>query len=331
MPGTSHDNAAGQPPGRATVLSTAHIRERDRRAWLIEEIGRQYAKVEVEVPRATALFNEMRILPLGGQALSVVRSSALRLSRRAGVDGFLETDAVFFVLVLRGRYRLQQDGRSVELGPGDLTLYDVTRPHVVDCSERLAKIIFKAPGPLVRSRLARVERCTALRIPTARGSAAIAANFLRALPTDAAGLTSADAGAVGACALDLLTLAVRGRAGDTPASSGRRQVALRRLKAVVEARLGDAGLDAARIAAQAGVSVRYANVLLAEEGTSLMRYLWARRLEHAARALSGSPQTRIADVAAAAGFRSTAHFSRAFRARFDCSPRAYAWRPRPRD
>lgn len=313
---------------RPTFLSTEQVRHRDRRAWLVEEIGQRYAKVEIDVPRGTQLFNEMRILPFGSHAMSIVRSSAIRLRRRADVEGFLETDAVFFILLLRGHYRLQQDGRSVDLRPGEITLYDVNRPHCVECTDRFSKVIFKAPGTAVRARLGNLERCTATRIATASGAGALAAGFLRSLPGNAGALTLAQAGDIGESALDLLALAVRGCAGDNALPRGRPRAALRTLRSVVEAHLGDHHLDAADIAARAGISVRYANVLLAAEGTSLMRYVWARRLERAQQTLSRSPETRIADLAAACGFKSSAHFSRAFRERFGCSPRA--WRERPR-
>ena len=71
-------------------------------------------------------------------------------------------------------------------------------------------------------------------------------------------------------ALDLIALALT--AGDgTPMLSSPRAAALLRLKTVIEGRLSDPNLKPAEAAAAAGISVRYANDLLAEENTSVER------------------------------------------------------------
>jgi len=304
-------------------LSTEQVPQRDRRAWLIEEIGRRYANVEIIVPKSTNLFNEMQIFPLGNKALSIVQSNAIRLHRPGGVSGFLETDAVFFVMLLRGSYRLEQDARSIELQPGDITLYDVRRPHLIDCSDRFSKIIFTVPGDIVRSRVPFVERATAVRISTGLGPGAVAASCLRELLKNAAQITENEAVRLGESMLDLLALAVGSGMNKVSVSCGKRSASLRKLQATIEAHLGDQNLTSARIAALSGISVRYANALLAAEGTSLMRYVWERRLERSRQVLSRSPEIAIAELATQWGFKSVAHFSRAFRARFGRAPSAY--------
>src|SRR4051794_28877951 len=50
------------------------------------------------------------------------------------------------------------------------------------------------------------------------------------------------------------------------------------VRAAVEARLADPHLDATSVADAAGVSVRYANAVLAEQDTSIMRLIQTRRL-----------------------------------------------------
>jgi hypothetical protein len=50
-------------------------------------------------------------------------------------------------------------------------------------------------------------------------------------------------------------------------------VALLNVRAAIESRLSDPTLDAMTVAEAAGVSVRYANALLAEENTSIVRLL----------------------------------------------------------
>jgi transcriptional regulator GlxA family with amidase domain len=55
-----------------------------------------------------------------------------------------------------------------------------------------------------------------------------------------------------------------------------------------------------------------------------MRYAWSLRLEHAARLLADAPHRPIGEVALQCGFANAAHFSRAFKDRYEMTPRQYA-------
>ncbi len=72
-----------------------------------------------------------------------------------------------------------------------------------------------------------------------------------------------------------------------------------------------------------GLLVRYLNRLFNAEQTSLMRYVWNRRLEKCRDELvqPGTGSQRVADIAMRWGFSDMSHFSRAFKARFGISPR----------
>ena len=95
-----------------------------------------------------------------------------------------------------------------------------------------------------------------------------------------------------------------------------------RLKQVIKARLADPELKPAAVAAEAGISLRYANALLSPEGTSLERYIMARRLERCRRALDDPMQTHrmISEIAFSWGFSDLSHFARRFRKAFGISP-----------
>jgi AraC-like DNA-binding protein len=86
--------------------------------------------------------------------------------------------------------------------------------------------------------------------------------------------------------------------------------------------LCDHDLTAQSVARAVGVTARHLNRAFAAEGTTVARYVQARRLE-AARADLTAPELavyRVADIAARWGFASQAHFTRLFRARFGRTP-----------
>ncbi len=79
------------------------------------------------------------------------------------------------------------------------------------------------------------------------------------------------------------------------------------------------------VAAGVGLSPRYINDLFRDEGTSLMRHVWRRRLENCRKDLANPAHAgqRLTEIAFHWGFNDLSHFSRAFRQRFGCSPREY--------
>jgi AraC-like DNA-binding protein len=113
--------------------------------------------------------------------------------------------------------------------------------------------------------------------------------------------------------------------GGRPRISSARSLALLNVHAAVEARLADPALDAESVASAAGLSVRYANAVLAQEGTSITRLIQTRRLARCRRALEDPLQGHrtISEIAYGSGFSDMTHFGRRFKAAFGLSPRDY--------
>jgi AraC-like DNA-binding protein len=69
----------------------------------------------------------------------------------------------------------------------------------------------------------------------------------------------------------------------------------------------------------------YINTLFEDEGLSLMRYVWKRRLEQCQKDLLKPCYSNhhMTDIAFRWGFNDAAHFSRAFKQQFGHSPREF--------
>ena len=96
-----------------------------------------------------------------------------------------------------------------------------------------------------------------------------------------------------------------------------------RVRRIARAQLRNPELSVELIAQAACLSPRQVHRLFADEELSLMRWVWAQRLENCYRELqnsNGTPRS-ISDIAYAWGFNDQAHFSRAFRKHFGFSPR----------
>jgi AraC-like DNA-binding protein len=132
-------------------------------------------------------------------------------------------------------------------------------------------------------------------------------------------------------ALDLLAVSLaRAMDGERPRISSARSLALLNVRAAVEARLADPALNAETVAAAAGMSVRYANAVLADDDTSIARLIWARRLERCRRALEDPSQRhrKVSEIAYGWGFSDMTHFGRRFRAAYGLLPSEYRRRAR---
>jgi len=306
-------------------LSTNDLPVSQRRAWLREVIGREYTNVEITPPAGGRLFNEMTIYQWNELRLSSIRSNAIVLERLPKEPVHNCHDAYFAVVLLSGLYWLEQNGRDAVLQPGDMTLYDATRPHRIVCPARFTKLIVSIPRPMLRDRVPGIEHCTALRIPGNGGMGAITGNFIRSCASQAGELPMRDfAGLAEQCA-SLLALTLASVRPAAVQQTWTRAMLLFRIKDFVEQNLGDPGLSAALAASGVTLSPRYINDLFKDEETSLMRYVWSRRLERCRRdlqsqSLKGQPVSRIAFRW---GFNDLSHFSRAFKQRFGEAPRSY--------
>lgn len=307
------------------ILSTEHLPAGQRREWLREVIGREYANVEITPPTFGRLFNEMTIHPWGNLRLSSIRSNAITIERLPREPEKISQDAYFAVVLLSGDYSLQQDGREVVLRPGDMTIYDATRPHRIFCPGRFSKLILSIPRSGLRERIVGVEHCSALRIPGDRGAGAVTAAFLTACAEQAGDLSATQVAALSENCLDLLAISLSTVRPAAAAASRGRPAALARIKSFVERNLADPNLDPEMVATGVGMSTRYINDILSDDDASLMRYVLGRRLEKCRRDLAAPVGTeiQITDVAFRWGFNDLSHFSRSFKEKFGCSPRDY--------
>jgi AraC-like DNA-binding protein len=124
-------------------------------------------------------------------------------------------------------------------------------------------------------------------------------------------------------ALDLVAVSLaKTMEGQPPRVSSARAVALASVRAAIDARLSDPALHAETVAAAAGISVRYANAVLAQEDTSIARLIQARRLARCRSALEDPLQAHrtVSEIAYGWGFSDMTHFGRRFKKAYGVLP-----------
>jgi AraC family transcriptional regulator, positive regulator of tynA and feaB len=307
------------------ILSTASVDKINRREWLQDIISREYTKVEVIQHANTNVFNEMSLYTLGKLRLSAVRSNALTIKREKHEPYHVSQDNYLGVILLSGNYHLEQGGREVYLNPGDMTIYDATCPHQINCSQSFSKILITIPRTIMRARLSGVERCTALRIPGNLGIGSVTANFIRNVVQEAENMSNWDISALSEQSLDLFTLSLASLNPQSYSLSRSRSAALQSIKDFVASHLSNPKLDTAMVVTGTGFSARYINDVLNDNDTSLMRYILQRRLERCSKDLLSLLHTNqnISEIALNWGFNDLSHFSRTFKQKYGCTPNQY--------
>jgi AraC-like DNA-binding protein len=217
----------------------------------------------------------------------------------------------------------EQESRWAHLGPGDLSLTDLSRPFRCIYQARRAVLVTfpHAMLPLPRQDVASL---LGRRIPGDQGPAALLSTFVRQLP----GHLDDDDGAGGTrlatAVLDLMAVAVATQLDSRSAvpTDARQRALLRRIHASIDARLGDFDLTPATIAAAHHISVRYLHQLFEPEKHSVADLIRTRRLEKCRRDLLDPTlaDRPVAAIGARWGFPNAAHFSRLFRDAYGLPP-----------
>jgi AraC-like DNA-binding protein len=125
--------------------------------------------------------------------------------------------------------------------------------------------------------------------------------------------------------LDLVVSALRAASGAHDDLGIRRQQMISELKRHALAHLGDPDLTPAAVARANYVSSRQLHRLFARDGLSFAAWVHEQRLRRCRDDLADPTlgHLAIAEIAQRWGYRSAAHFSRAFAARFGTTPREF--------
>jgi AraC family transcriptional regulator, positive regulator of tynA and feaB len=219
-----------------------------------------------------------------------------------------------------------QGGRESRIEPGDVFVIDPARPFSIHTGDVRSHSVY-LPTSAVRSLVPQLDELTALPIRGERGPTTMFRAALEELFASLETLQDDVADCIGE-ALPALLAASLIPHGSERSPSRLRQLHKRRIVRFVHDHLGDPQLDANAIARGVCLSARHLYELFADEDDSLMKWVWAERLERCAgelRTPALMSQT-IGEIAYRWGFSDVSHFSRAFKQRFGVGPRE--WRKR---
>lgn len=256
-------------------------------------------------------------LPALDHGASGVRLERTNRSARLGADDYAVS------LQLAGNSIACQNDRVIDMLPGDIVLFDPTRPaRRVDNGRTFS---FKLPRQFVISYLGYEPQGGLLSRGTLAGRL-VSQLVAEVVKGEHSALTPGDA-YMQMAVYDLFCAVFARPDRELRSGSPHTEKLFEQVCCVIRDRITDPDLAPANVAAEAGISLRYLQKLFTPKGTTCVHFIHSLRLDHAARLLHrrsmfGNKQP-LSEIAFASGFRDYTFFARKFRERFGCVPSAY--------
>ncbi len=307
------------------AISTASVAPSQRLAYWTDLVCNTYVQLDCDAGAgASSIDGSIESDTLATLQLSRVTASAQTVRRTPAQITRASEDFFLVSIQTRGDGVVLQDGRAARLTPGDFALYDSTRPYTLQFGGDFQQIVLRLPGPTLRTALRHTQALTASTVSGQRGAGHLMIGMIQTLAADIGTLAPESAHAVAESVTQILIAGLSALpAARAPAVSQLTAYHRAQIQATARARLHEPDLGVASLAALLRMSPSTMHRAWAGEACSITEWIWAQRLDAARRDLCDPAQRArsVSAIAFAWGFNDAAHFSRAFRARFGCSPR----------
>lgn len=224
-------------------------------------------------------------------------------------------------MLLTGSGLLVQDGKEVLVRPGDLALYDRSRPYTLVFEESVANLVMMFPKDRISLPSSMVEQLTAVSLGRECALGSMVSSLLSQVPTTLTSLPMRTRAQVAQSGLDLLGALLSTVLDIAAPEQDPRRAQLEEIYRYIGANLG-ADLTPRSIASAHFMSTRHLHSLFTTTETTVSALIKERRLEKCRSMILDPAQSHrtIGAIAAGCGFGDPAHFSRIFKSRFGTSP-----------
>ena len=266
-----------------------------------------------------------RELPLGKLELFDIVIDPVAIHRRTEDIDKDSNDDFLLACQVEGTVLVKEGDVEFTQHPGDLSIMSAGEPYTIIHTQHSHRLILHIPAEVYRERiLAHQEgRKFRPRMIEAGGLATIVHVMLKSLAFEADQLNMTEQYTLSESLLELTSAILRSEADQEYEQQHAKQSALfRRILEFMESNYMDCELTPEKIANANGISMRYLHSLFQQAGLTVSKWMWERRLKATREDLldPNMSHMRVSEIAFRRGFNDPAHFSRAFKNRFDVSP-----------
>ncbi len=289
-------------------------------------VSESFVPLEVQTDRPDQFLGQLRAKRIDRLAMFDIRVSQHLVIRTPELVALSGQDYYKLSMQLRGSSLLLQDGKEAMLTPGDIAIYDTTRPYTLISDDYMRHIVLMFPRASIDLSVEDLGELTATRLPGDKAVCQVVSPFLLRMAKSFESLQGGAALRLAHTTIDLVTtlLANELDVGLEGTNEPRKRL-LNKIKNFIEANLDDESLSPPQIAAAHYISIRQLHQLFQFEGTTVSTWIRTRRLEHCKRMLAdplhaGRP---VSEIGARWGLPGLPHFSRIFKAAYGVSPRTF--------
>jgi AraC-like DNA-binding protein len=324
QPSATVENTASSSALLNLRYSTDTLPEQDRLPYWREVFGRGVARVEIEPITNTEPFHASLVLTsLPDCRLMLGNNSDLRFLRTPDLIS-KSNDDLGVTILMNEAAAVSQCGHESVLEQGDATLLSQSELGFLNGSTRFFNI--RMPLQRMKSMVPHIEDRLAERIPRETPALRLLTSYMeteiwqRGELCVTPELSETFAGHL----RDLVALVfnAKGEVAEQARQGGLRAARLAEIRREIKRSALDPDFSLPELALRIGVTPRYVQMLMKEQGSSFIKEITECRLERARRLLR-SPQWQrisIAEIAHQCGFASVEHFHRLFRSHAGVTP-----------
>lgn len=298
-------------------------------AWE-ETISQTFVPLRARPSRSGSgkFHGEVTTTPLGCVSLSEVHAARAVIERTPLLIRRSDPELYKVGMQISGTSVIEQAGRETLLRPGDLAIYDTSRPYRIAVSDHFAMSVAMFPRDRLRLPASLVLANTAVRLDGREATGSLLTQFIRDISRTTVGPPEVSSRHLGDALIDL-TGAVLAHRFAQGTDELRLSASLVRLFAeatdYIDRHLTDPDLSPHTVAKAHFVSLRQLQKAFEATNSSVASAIRTRRLELCSRDLASPAHAHepVAMIGAKWGFRDPSHFSRLFRAAFGLTPRDY--------
>ncbi len=289
-------------------------------------IRKMFGGLEIQVTDSSKFKAFLEVCEIADFNLIMVQSTPARVEHRGSIGAYSEQERYLVKTQFTGSSDIKFGADVVKLQPGDFVICDNARSYALEFTEETEILSIPIPSKVLGRFHAQPEELAFKRADRELAINQVLFSYVKSI-WEARLTNSGDTHAKRLLAyyFDLLILGFE-NADETAVNISSTQYAhLERCKRYINEHLMEETLCPPSVAKALAISERYLFSIFSNAGLTVSGYIIAMRLDKAAQVLRSRrfETLTISEVAFNAGFKSAAHFSRVFKARFNESPTQY--------
>ena len=305
-------------------ISTDDVDEKRRADFWQHACREHIGSVALEDYESANFRASIDVATIGSLKVTQFTGASQALVRRPSLIRSSDTDNFAVLLESENRFVFDHAGRQ-HVGRGGMVFVDFSQSYYSRHPDELDCTLFHVPRKSLERVLGTARQAAGLCIEPDQASFPVLLSFLRSLKDHGGRLDASSAERMSSIAVELIAAGMAERIAAEPPRAMSSAAMLCRAQSYIADKLDVAGLGMQDVASAMKLSVRRLQQIAADEGISLIDWMWERRL-HRARAILADPASRMISVQTIAyqcGFLDQAHFSRRFKQHFGETPTEY--------